>query len=220
MIQKLIKNTLIPTLTLIGLAGCQVYHHAEISGNVIHDPQLGWNGYTVNIPDGYYIIPKKVAAASAGPLEHPVNWLVKERDIYTLSLALNFDERFLFKSDDEQSYILFASERLDFIKSLNQFSTVIKKRVMYNIRDYQKVRLNDSDALFEQMTINGMMACRVSGRLRPYFKKNYPTIFYEGYFFLGHLNETFWVEGISSAKGRTELQRGVKEMAESLMNPL
>lgn len=205
---------------LIGIVGCQNFHHAEISGNKIIDPKLGWNGYEVTISDNYSLIPIDTADTLSGPLKRPVSWLFEKHDIFTLSLHINFYEHFFFQSNDQESYILFSVERFSLSTPFNHYSSVDKTYIRYNIRDCQKVRLNDSDAVFELVDLNGMSACRVSGQLKPYYRKEYPEIFYEGYLFLGHLNEVFWVEGISSAKGRAAMQRGVEEMAKSLKNPI
>lgn len=78
------------------------------------------------------------------------------------------------------------------------------------------VRMNDTDAFQERITINGLRAFHIHGDWRPYFNKDAEPIMYEGYLVLGELKEACWIEGFATKKGLATMRKAVRKMVESL----
>jgi len=205
-------------LVLVGLlGGCSTYQPAIVEEGMISNPKVGWNGYSIRIPDGVVLIDP---ASDAGGSERAAafrDWYEKQTNRYGWDWYTSFTEQFLME-DVERNYVIsFIADTFELpSSSWNMLTSVQKQYALQKMINRKKVVINDDHAHDEQVEINGHRGWYISGLSRPYFRKKVEPQAYEGYFILGNLREAFWIEGFGETSSRDELKQRVRAMVDSL----
>lgn len=202
------------------LAGCAMpngyYQPATLSDGVISNPQVGWNGYSVTVPEGLEVFDPATANPDDPDLTQRQQGCLKDDDRYSRSILITYTESLLLEDPDGEDYILFASDTLEIGSPWSAWLSPDKEYFLRKMVNEKRVRINDTKAHNELLTINGHRGCYISGVARPYFTKKPESLAYEGYLILGNLKEIFWIEGFSPLEQRGSLQQKTREMVESL----
>ena len=212
------RNSLIGFSVLLVLAGCATYQPATVKEGFISNEMVGWNGYSIHMPEDVVLIYPTSDEPGSERAEEFQKWYEKQTNRYGWDWYSTFTECFVME-DTERDYIIsFISDTFELPNS--SWSVMTSVETQYAIQkmiNRKKVIINDEQAYSEQVEINGQRGWYISGLSRPYFKKKVPPLAYEGYFILGNLREAFWIEGFGATETREELKSNVREMAESLI---
>lgn len=221
MFEKLIPHLCrsIVSGAVIGLmSGCATgYEAGTVSLGSIQNPSIGWHGYSVKVPESYTVFdPSQMDPSDTSNKAANRRAILADEKQYTANLAVAYHERFLLEGDDDQSYITFISDTYEFSSPLSTFTGVEKDYFLRSHLNAKLVKMNDTDAFQELITLNGHRAFHIRGDWRPYFNEEAEPIVYEGYFVLGELKEAYWIEGFATKKGMATMRKAVWEMVESL----
>lgn len=200
------------------LSGCVTgFEAGTVGSGSIRNPSIGWNGYSVKVPASYTVFdPSQMDASdTSNKAAHRRAVLADERQ-YAADFAVAYHERFLLESDDDESYIIFISDTYELSKPLSTSTGMGKDYFLRQFINSKLVRMNDTDAFQELITINGHRAFHIRDDWRPYFNKEAEPILYEGFLVLGELKEVYWIEGFATKKGVATMRKAVREMVESL----
>ena len=202
-------------LVIFGLvAGCATYEPATIEDGVISNPAIGWDGFSIVIPDGVTLIDP--APESAGRAAELHAWYDKQSDRDDWQWYANYSEQFLLEDAGGEYIISFISETFNIPTTWSMMTSVDMQYFLHRLMNRKMVVNNDMKALHETVEINGRRGWYVSGLCQPYFNRKITPQAYEGYFIFGRYKEVFWVEGFGDEAARAGLKRKVREMVESL----
>ncbi|MDZ8117183.1 hypothetical protein [Pontiella agarivorans] len=201
---------------LLVLAGCRSYQPASVSDGAICNPNVGWNGYSIRVPDGVQRL-RSSADENVPDREEEIRERYREaNERYVADYHTSYYEQFLFQNSARSFYLSFISETYNFSRGWNSLTSVDKQYIIQKMINRKKVIINDTAAYSEQLEINGQRGWYISGSRRPYFQKNAEPTAYEGIFLIGNLKEAFWIEAFGEITARAEMKTRVFEMAESL----
>lgn len=199
----------------LGLSGCTGYRPALVQDGMISNPDVGWNGYSLKVPEGMTLFNPVAADPDSAKTSDFQRWYMREDRRSAALWYVVYTERFLFEHGDDY-FISFISETYELPHYWTGMTSVEKQYALQKVANRKAVEINDDDAKREVVDIAGQRAAYVSGESKPYFRRNYTPLAYEGYFILGNMREAFWIEGFGDPGARGELKRKVHELANSL----
>ena len=205
-------------LALALLAGCATgYKAATVDAGSIRNPSMGWNGYSVAVPDGYQVFdPAKADFSGSSNKDAFHKIFLEDEKRYASSLAVVNHERFLMESTNDESFIIFTADIWEFPRPISMLTTVRRDYLLQKLLNDTLVEINDTGAFQEIITLNGHRAFHIQGNYKPYFVKDpIPTI-YEEYFILGDLKEVYRIIGLCLEAEKAGMESTTREMAESL----
>ena len=215
------KNGLWGVLLSVLVSGCAspfgYYKPAVVENGIIQNPMVGWNGYSIRVPEGMTVFNPIGADPDSAKLTDLQRWYMEEDQRYSAVGYVNYSERFLIEEEGSDSFISFICDTYDLSGGWATVSSVEGSYLLGKISNRKMVEINDTSAKREEITVNGQRAWYICGTSRPYFQKNYTPLAYEGYFIFGKLKEAFWIEGFGELDDRDGLKIKVREMAESLV---
>jgi len=198
------------------LGGCASYPVATVKDGVIANPSVGWNGYSVKIPNGLIQV-RPTGEGQAEDREAKIReWYSEANTRYTADYYSTRYEQFLIENPEQTYFISFIAESYTLRTGWNMMTSFDKQYIIQKLMNRKMVVINDTKAHHEQIELGGQRGWYISGGAKPYFKKNAETVAYEGVFLLGNLKEVYWFEAFGSEAGRAEMKKRVHEMAESL----
>ncbi|MDH3982291.1 MAG: hypothetical protein OES84_05245 [Kiritimatiellaceae bacterium] len=199
------------------LAGCASFHEASVEDGVIHNPETGWAGYSVEVPDGLVVVyPASDDAGSARALEF-LEWYRKQTNHYGWEWYTTFTEQFLMEDRDKKFILSFVCDTFDLpAPSWSSMPSVQRQYALHKMINRKKVVINDMKAHGELIEINGKRGWYISGLSRPYFKREVSPLAYEGFFIAGGLREAYWVEAFGDPALRGKMKVAARAMVESL----
>jgi hypothetical protein len=197
------------------IGGCSSYQPAVVSDRGISNPTVGWNGYSVQVPDGMTLFNPESADLDSAKVTDFQRWYAEEDYRASTEWYISYTERFLFESGDDFA-IGFMTDTYGLTSGWASITSVQMQYFLQKLANYKKVVINDTKAFSEIIGLNGQRAMHVSGECRPYFRKSASPLAYEGYFVVGKLREAFWVEGFGKMEFRDELMAKVRQTVESL----
>ncbi|MDF7823417.1 hypothetical protein P4B35_05290 [Pontiellaceae bacterium B12227] len=210
---KLMKYLVAP---LVLFAGCVAYEPATLVDGLISNPKVGWNGYSVQVPGGLHTI-KTSSGEGVSDRESAIReWYDQQSNRYAADYYTSFSEQFIFEPSDESYFLSFITDTYELRTGWSVLTSVELQYLVQKLINRKMVIINDMDAHFEQVEINGQRGWYISGTSKPYFKKKPKTLAYEGVCLLGGLKELYWFEAFGSAEAREDMKLKVYEMAESL----
>jgi hypothetical protein len=200
------------------LSGCVTGYEAGTVGSAaIRNPSIGWNGYSVKVPANYTVFdPSQMDGSDLSNKASHRRAILEDEKQYAADLAVAYHERFLLEGEDDESYIIFISDTYEFSKPLSMFTSIEKDYLLRQFVNEKLVKMNDTDAFQELITVNGHRAFHIRGDWKPYFVKDAEPIAYEGYLVLGDLKEVYWFEGFAMEETRKSMQKAVRTMVDSL----
>ncbi len=200
------------------LSGCATgYEAGTVGSDSVRNPTIGWNGYSVKIPATYTVFdPSQMDASDSSNKAANRRAILADERQYTADLIVAYHERFLLESEDDESYIIFISDTYEFHKPLSMFSGIEKDYFLRQSINAKLVKMNDTHAFQELITINDHRAFHIRGDWKPYFQKGVEPIMYEGYLVLGELKDVYWVEGFATKAGMETMGKAVREMVDRL----
>lgn len=208
------------TLLCTLLAGCALpngyYQPATIANGVISNPKVGWNGYSVKVPNGLDAFNPITANPDDPGLTQLQKWCIEDDERYSRYALTVYSERFLLEDPVGDGTIIFMSDTLELSSPWSAWLSPAKDYFLRKSINDKLVRINDTKAHNELVTINGQRGWYISGTDRPYFNKKRLTYTYEGYLILGNLKEMFWIEGWAPPGQRENLKTKTRAMADSL----
>ncbi|VGO14467.1 hypothetical protein PDESU_03029 [Pontiella desulfatans] len=203
------------SIALVLLAGCTAYQPAIVDGRNIGNPNVGWNGYSLLVPEGLAIFNPAMANLESAQVSDFQRWYAEEDRRAASVWYAAFTERFLFEHGTDY-FISFIADTYELGGGWASITPMEMQYALQQVARRKMVEIND-DAAFNEITeINGHRAVHVSGTSRPYFKKNPLPLAYEGYFILGSLREAFWIEGFGNETFRADLKLKVREVVDGL----
>ena len=199
-------------------AGCSMgYQAATVDANSIQNPDLGWNGYSIDIPDHYQPFdPAQTHLSGSSNKDAFHKLFLEDEGRYATSLAVVNHERFLLESGNDNSFIIFTADTWEFPRPLSMFSSVERDYFLQKLLNDTLVEINDTSAFQEIITLNGHRTFHIQGNYKPYFVKDPTPTFYEEYFILGDLKEVYRIIGICLEAEKEQIKSTTKKMAESL----
>lgn len=208
--------------SIILIAGCSslggYYTPATVVDGTISNPKVGWNGYTIKVPDGLTVFSTADQDPESPHLTTEQRELLEYEDMQSRNGGIKFIECFLINDDESRITIIFSNE----ICETKPWSTLGSEKlniILNRMIRRKKVLINDTTAMGKTITINGKRGWQLSGTPNADgffgFKRQGNTA-YEGIFIIGSLNEAYWIEGYSSVTERAFLKQQVIEMTESL----
>lgn len=203
-------------LLLILLAGCMAYEPANVTEGVISNPKVGWNGYSIRIPDGVALIQNVPDEPDSERSTKIKEWYADASSRYAAEYYTSFYEQFLLENPEQTFFLSFISETYELATGWAVMNSVDKQYIIQKMINRKMVVINDMKAHSEQIEMSGQRGWYVSGLAKPYFKKDAVPLAYEGIFLLGTLKEAFWIEAFGAPQIRDEMKKQVFEMAESL----
>ncbi len=207
-------------LLSILIGGCTspfgYYEPATVQNGVISNPKVGWNGYSIQAPEGMTVFNPSVADPESARITDFQKWFMKEERRYAAAGYISYTERFLVEQEEEGFFISFVSDTYSLSAGWGAVTSVESTYLLRQIANNKMVDINDDSARRTELEINGQKAWHISGTSRPYFKKDYVPLAYEGYFIVGKLKEAFWIEGFGDMDTRDTMKKKVREMVESL----
>ncbi|MEE9368577.1 MAG: hypothetical protein V3V05_06895 [Pontiella sp.] len=202
------------------LSGCTspfgYYEPATVQDGIISNPKVGWNGYSIKIPEGMTVFNPSTADPDTAQLTGFKKWFMKEDLRYATAGYISYTEHFLIEQHEVDFFISVVADTYSLSAGWGSITSMESTYVLRQIADRKMVKINDDSAKRTELEINGQKAWHISGTNRPYFKKDYVPLAYEGYFIIGKLKEAFWIEGIGAMDQRDKMKERVREMAESL----
>jgi hypothetical protein len=196
------------------VAGCSTYEPAKVENGMISNPAIGWDGFSISIPEGVTLLdPVQDPTGRAAELH---SWYDKQSDRQDWKWYANYSEQFLMEDAEGEYIIRFISETFNIPTTWSMMTSVDLQYFLQHLMNRKMVVNNDVKALHETVDIKGRRGWYVSGLCRPYFNRKITPQAYEGYFILGRYKEVFWVEGFGDQDSREQLKRKVREMVESL----
>lgn len=183
---------------------------------MISNPSIGWNGYSVYIPDGMARLRPSADEQAPDRAAEIREWYREANTRYTADYYSTHYEQFLIENPEQTFFISFIAETYSLRTGWNMMTSFDKQYIIQKMINRKMVVINDTKAHHEQVEISGQRGWYISGGATPYFKKNAKTVAYEGIFLLGNLKEVYWFEAFGSEGGRAEMKKRVHEMAESL----
>ena len=199
------------------LTGCVAYEPATLLDGEIANPGVGWQGYTVQVPSGVTTIKTSADTEGLGRASKIRAWYEEQSARYTTGYYTSFSEQFLFEPPNESFFLSFVTEAYDLRTGWGVLSSVEKQYMIQKMINRKMVVINDMQANFEQIEINGQRGWYISGISRPYLKKNSQILAYEGICLLGNLKELYWFEAFGAIEVRETMKNKVDEMANSLV---
>ncbi len=197
------------------VGGCSSYRPAVVSNRAISNPTVGWNGYSVQAPDGMTIFNPETVDLDSAHVSDFQRWYAEEDRRASAGWYIVYTERFLFESGDDYA-IGFMSDTYGLTGGWASITSVQMQYFLQKLANHKKVAINDTQSFSEILDLNGQRALHVSGECRPYFRKNAVPLAYEGYFVVGKLREVFWIEGFGKMEFRDEMKAKVRQTVESL----
>lgn len=219
-------------------AGCTTYEHGSVKDGVISNPTVGWNGYSVSIPDG---MARLQASADDGVPDRETEfraWYEESNVRFPFDYDLVYYEQFVLENEQGSFVLSFVSDTYDFTwqkqspynrdsdwtpelsleggGSWDSTTSVYKEFLANRMVKRKKVILNDTKAQSERVEMGACEGWYISGVTKPYFQKDASKLAYEGMFIFGGLKEVFWIEAFGDESARAEMKDKVFEMAESL----
>ena len=215
------KNGLWGLLLIVLVIGCTspfgYYKPAIVENGLIQNPMVGWDGYSVRVPEEMTVFNPVDADPDSAKFTDLQRWYIKEDQRNSAVGYVSYSERFLIEEESSDSFISFICDTYDLSMGWAMLSSVESSYLLGKISNRKMVEINDTSAKREEITINGQRAWHISGTSRPYFQKNDTPLAYEGYFIFGKLKEAFWIEGFGELDDREGLKIKVHEMVESLL---
>lgn len=209
----LIKKIILPLLLL---SGCMAYEPATVMEGVISNPKVGWNGYSIRIPEGLALISSSPDEQAADRTSQIKAWYADASSRYAADYYTSFLEQFVMENPEQTFFLSFISETYELAAGWKVMTSVETQYVMQKMINRKMVVINDMNAHSEQVEINGQRGWYISGETKPYFKKKAVPQAYEGIFLQGGLKEAFWMEAFGAPQVRDEMKLRVFQMAESL----
>ena len=210
------RRVLLLGLSVLAFSGCSTYQAATVQDGVVQNPSVGWNGYTVRVPEGVQRLAGS-ADENVPSREEEIRKRYQEaNERYAADYYTSFYEQLLFEDPDQTWFLSFISETYELPVGWGLLSSVEKEYILNRLINRKKVVINDTDAHSEQIELQGLRGWYISGNAKPYFNKDAEMVSYEGIFLIGRLKEVFWVEAFGSEPSRTVMKAKVFEMAESL----
>ena len=110
-------------LVMFGLiAGCSTYEPAQVENGVISNPEIGWNGFSISIPEGVALIdPTQNPTGRAAELQ---TWYDKQSDRNDWKWYSNYSEQFLMEDADGEYIIRFISETFNIPTTWSMMTSV------------------------------------------------------------------------------------------------
>lgn len=212
------KNSIsILMITLVfSMMGCSSYKPALVEDRVISNPTVGWSGYSVEIPAGMEVVyPYNTAVASghSGIFRH---WCERQFDGFQVDLDATFSETFLMEKSGHKFLIGFSCASYSMPFSWSTMPNVTRQYMLRKMMNDKIVLINDSNALSEQVEMNGRHGWHISGNSHSYSGKDTIVMAYEGYFILGSMKEVYWIESFGDTSERAVMDEMVKSMVKSL----
>jgi hypothetical protein len=210
---KLLK---VSSLLVLFLTGCVAYEPATAVDGVISNSKVGWNGYSVRIPEG--LVPLKSSPDERVPdrASEIKDWYADAASRYTADYYTTFSEQFLMENPERTLFVSFITETYELPSGWGTLSSVELQYIIQKLINRKMVVINDTKARSEQIEMKGQRGWYVSGTSTPYFRKKEQSLAYEGIFLIGDLKEVFWFEAFGDELARGEMKKGVHEMANSL----
>lgn len=203
-------------LPLLLLTGCVSYEPASVMEGVISNPGIGWNGYSIRIPDGLALISNSPDEPALDRGSEIKDWYADASSRYTADYYASFHEQFILENPEQTFFVSFISETYELSSSWKTMTSVETQYIIQKMINRKMVIINDMKARSNQIEINGQRGWYISGMSKPYFKKNSVSLAYEGIFLQGDFREVFWVEAFGPPPVRDEMKMRVFQMAESL----
>jgi hypothetical protein len=205
-------------VVLLLLAGCTTgYQSASVDENSIQNPSLGWNGYSITIPDRYQLFdPTQTDFSGSSNKDAFHRIFLEDENRYATSLAVVNHERFLLESENDGSFVIFTADIWEFPRPIAMFTSVERNYFLQKLLNDTLVEINDTAAFQEIITLNGHRAFHIQGNYKPYFVKDPIPAFYEEYFILGDLKEVYRIIGLCLEAEKEQMKSTTKKMAESL----
>lgn len=209
----LIKKIILPLLLF---TGCMAYEPAVVTEGVISNPKVGWNGYSIRIPDGLILLTDSPDEQASEKTSKIKAWYADASSRYAADYYTSFYEQFILENPKQTFFLSFISETYELAVGWKAMNSVETQYIIQKMINRKLVVINDMKAHSEQVEINGQRGWYVSGVTKPYFKKNVVPQAYEGIFLQGDLKEVFWMEAFGPLQVRDEMKQRVFQMAESL----
>lgn len=209
----LIKKMILPLLLL---TGCMAYEPAVVMEGVISNPKVGWNGYSIRIPDGLILLSGSLDKQASEQASKVKTWYADASSRYAADYYTSFYEQFILQNPEQTFFLSFISETYELRVGWKAMTSVETQYIIQKMINRKMVVINDMKAHSEQVEINGQRGWYISGMTKPYFKKEDVPQAYEGIFLQGGLKEAFWVESFGPPRVRDEMKKRVFQMAESL----
>ncbi|MCF7817825.1 MAG: hypothetical protein K9M54_08070 [Kiritimatiellales bacterium] len=201
------------------LAGCAMpngyYQPATVKDGTISNPRVGWNGYSVKVPDGFAVFNPTTADPDSPDLTAFQRFYMQDEDRLSRALGISYTEWFLLEHRLLDCAISFSCNTYDLRASWSSMTSVSMEYFLRKLVNAKLVNLNDVDAHNELVTINGHRGCYISATTLPPYGGD-QKMAYEGFFILGGLKEAYWFEGFGALYNRSMLKRLTRGMAESL----
>ena len=162
-----LRNLVSGLLLVLVLAGCAMpngyYQPATVVDGVISNPRVGWNGYSVTVPKGFDVFDPATANPDDPELTQLQKWCLKDGDRYSRTLAITYTERLLLEDPNGEGYILFVSDSIELGSPWSAWLSPDKEYFLRKMVNDKLVRINDTNAYNELLTINGSRGFYISG---------------------------------------------------------
>lgn len=206
-----------PTFLLVGCAIPNGYYEpATVKNGVISNPKVGWNGYTVTVPEGVSVFDPSTANPSDPELSEFQRGYLREQDLHSRGLHVAYTEWFLLEHRLLDYCISFTCSTYELPSPWSMMVSSDRQYFLQKLINDKLVRINDTDAHHETIQLNGHHGWYISGTTAPFYGKERGPNAYEAYFIIGGLKEAYWFEGFAPLHNRRMLRRHIKAMAESL----
>lgn len=201
------------------LAGCAMpngyYQPATVKDGTISNPRVGWNGYSVKVPDGFAIFNPTTADPKSPDLTAFQRLYMREEDRSSRELGVSYTEWFLLEHRLLDCAISFSCSTYELGSAWSSITSVEMEYFLRKLINDKLVNLDDVDAHNELLLINGHRGYYISATTSPPFGGD-QKMAYEGFFIVGGLKEAYWFEGFGALYNRSMLKRFTRGMAESL----
>ncbi len=177
------------------LAGCSTYQPAVVLDGVIQNPTIGWDGYSIRIPEGTVLVCPSIDSNASARAKEFSDWYKKQTNRYGWEWYSTTSEQFVLEDTEQTYFISFIADTFELPTTWSHITTFQMRYASQKMINRKMVVINDMEAHNEQIMINGHRAWYISGESRPYFKKQEAVLAYEGIFIFGALKEAFWIEG-------------------------
>jgi len=211
-------RSLVGGLALTLFTGCATgYKAATVDAGSIRNPSMGWNGYSVAIPDRYRVFdPVKTDFSGSSNKDAFRKVFLEDENRYASSLAVVNHERFLMESGDDESFIIFTADTWELPRPISMLTSVERDYLLQKLLNDTLVEINNTGAFQEIITLNGHRAFHIQGNYKPYFVKEPIPAIYEEYFILGDLKEVYRIIGLCLETEKESMKTTIREMADSL----